>query len=120
MMNGEMERIWLATANGELRSEVLALKRELACWDVVFEMVPKRDSDLGRLKYAVVADEITRLQSRGMQEAYFEGREAVVVHLDKKVERLLVAGDRLAIAGALYKTGIPKYLLDEWEEARRG
>ena len=36
-----------------------------------------------------------------------------------KIERLLVAGDRLAIAGALYDTGIPKYLLDEWEEARR-
>ena len=28
MMNGEMERIWLATANSELRSEVLALKQE--------------------------------------------------------------------------------------------
>lgn len=28
-MHGEMERIWLATANSELRSEVLALKQEI-------------------------------------------------------------------------------------------
>jgi len=27
--NGEMEAIWLATANGELRSEVLALKQKV-------------------------------------------------------------------------------------------
>lgn len=62
-MNGEMERIWLATANGELRFKVLALKQALACWDVVFEMIPKRDSDLGRLKHDIVADEIVRLRA---------------------------------------------------------
>ena len=28
-MHGEMERIWLATANSELRSEVLALKQKI-------------------------------------------------------------------------------------------
>ena len=35
----------------------------LAGWDAVFEMIPKRDSDLGRSKHDVVADEIVRLRA---------------------------------------------------------
>lgn len=38
---------------------------------------------------------------------------------EQQVKRLQDAGDKLAIAGALYETGIPEYLLAEWEEVRR-
>lgn len=48
----------------------------LAGWDAVFEMVPKRDSDLGRSKHDVVADEVVRLRDE-------------IVRLRAEVERLM-------------------------------
>lgn len=47
-MDGEMERIWLAQANSELRSEVLALKQDIgrlhAAGDAIAEAL---DYELG-------------------------------------------------------------------------
>lgn len=54
MMDGEMERIWLATANSELRSEVLALKQEVERLCSVLAIIdnahePQVDTDLDSL-----------------------------------------------------------------------
>ena len=88
MMDGEMERIWLATANSELRSEVLALKQE-------------NERHLATIvRYMSSVSEMVDL----------------LAEKDAKIERLRAAGNDMAIYWEeMSWTGDPEYIA--WQEA---
>ena len=120
----------------------------LAGWDAVFEMIPKRDSDLGRSKHDVVADEIVRLRAErdsaqtqcrhlsdriigrwsdlaAEQAEMFRLRRDHLTTLGElreagaEVVRLRAAGDALAQAAVFWPRWSIGVATAAWEEARR-